>query len=71
MNFGLSDKLHSIPINKIENAFVKDELEKLLDEERKQSRETSQQCVAATREEMKEYLQEQRKVSDIDISTIM
>ena len=35
----------------------------MLTEERKQSQEVVKQSVAATREEMKEYLKEQRKVS--------
>ena len=36
----------------------------MLAEERKQSQEVVKQSVAATREEMKEYLKEQRKVSE-------
>ena len=35
----------------------------MLAEERKQSQEVVKQSVAATREEMKDYLKEQRKVS--------
>ena len=35
----------------------------MLGEERKQSQEVVKHSVAATREEMKEYLKEQRKVS--------
>ena len=34
----------------------------MLNEERKHSRDLVQQSVAVTKEEMKEYLQEQRKV---------